>query len=138
MVADHRFDPTTLRALTDAGYSASILDPRLVGERHYNTAQQVQQILQRFMDLQDIIAILGMDELSEEDKLTVMRARKIQRFMSQPFHVAEVFTGTPGVLVSLEDTIKASFPWLIVLLDVLMLITYVPWISLVVPNLLLE
>jgi F-type H+-transporting ATPase subunit beta len=77
-----------------------------VGEEHYNTARAVQQILQRYKALQDIIAILGMDELSEEDKLTVARARKVERFMSQPFHVAEAFTGTPGVFVQLEDTIK--------------------------------
>ncbi|AUN28924.1 F0F1 ATP synthase subunit beta [Niveispirillum cyanobacteriorum] len=82
------------------------LDPRIVGEEHYNTARKVQQVLQQYKALQDIIAILGMDELSEEDKLVVARARKIQRFLSQPFHVAEVFTGTPGVLVALEDTIK--------------------------------
>ncbi|MDG3442311.1 MULTISPECIES: F0F1 ATP synthase subunit beta [Nitrospirillum] len=83
------------------------LDPRVVGEEHYQTARSVQKVLQTYKSLQDIIAILGMDELSEEDKLTVARARKIQRFLSQPFHVAEVFTGTPGVLVSLEDTIRA-------------------------------
>ncbi|MDE1149476.1 MAG: F0F1 ATP synthase subunit beta [Azospirillaceae bacterium] len=83
------------------------LDPRIVGEEHYQTARSVQKVLQTYKSLQDIIAILGMDELSEEDKLTVARARKIQRFLSQPFHVAEVFTGTPGVLVSLEDTIRA-------------------------------
>ncbi|HYC05200.1 MAG TPA: F0F1 ATP synthase subunit beta [Azospirillaceae bacterium] len=82
------------------------LDPRIVGEDHYTTARQVQKVLQTYKSLQDIIAILGMDELSEEDKLTVARARKIQRFLSQPFHVAEVFTGTPGVLVSLEETIR--------------------------------
>jgi len=82
------------------------LDPRIVGEEHYNVARSVQKVLQQYKSLQDIIAILGMDELSEEDKLVVARARKIQRFLSQPFHVAEVFTGTPGVLVSLEDTIK--------------------------------
>ena len=86
--------------------TSRILDPRVIGEEHYNVATTVQQVLQTYKSLQDIIAILGMDELSEEDKLTVARARKIQRFMSQPFHVAEVFTGTPGVLVSLEDTIK--------------------------------
>ncbi|MBO6949034.1 MAG: F0F1 ATP synthase subunit beta [Rhodospirillales bacterium] len=86
--------------------NSRILDPRIIGEEHYRVATQVQQTLQSYKSLQDIIAILGMDELSEEDKLTVARARKIQRFMSQPFHVAEVFTGTPGVLVSLEDTIK--------------------------------
>jgi F-type H+-transporting ATPase subunit beta len=82
------------------------LDPRIVGEEHYKTAREVQRILQTYKSLQDIIAILGMDELSEEDKLTVARARKIQRFLSQPFHVAEVFTGSPGVFVNLEDTIK--------------------------------
>ena len=82
------------------------LDPRIVGEEHYETARSVQRVLQQYKSLQDIIAILGMDELSEEDRLTVARARKIQRFLSQPFHVAEVFTGTPGVLVGIEDTIK--------------------------------
>jgi F-type H+-transporting ATPase subunit beta len=81
------------------------LDPRIVGEEHYEVARQVQEILQRYKSLQDIIAILGMDELSEDDKMTVARARKIERFLSQPFHVAEVFTGTPGVLVDLKDTI---------------------------------
>ncbi|MEM6602768.1 MAG: F0F1 ATP synthase subunit beta [Pseudomonadota bacterium] len=86
--------------------TSRILDPRIVGEDHYNVAREVQSILQRYKALQDIIAILGMDELSDEDKLTVSRARKIQRFLSQPFHVAEVFTGAPGKLVSLEDTIK--------------------------------
>ena len=80
--------------------------PCVVGEEHYSVAREVQQILQTYKSLQDIIAILGMDELSEEDKLIVARARKIQRFLSQPFHVAEVFTGSPGKLVSLEDTIK--------------------------------
>jgi F-type H+-transporting ATPase subunit beta len=86
--------------------TSRMLDPRVIGEEHYNTARRVQEVLQGYKALQDIIAILGMDELSEEDKLTVARARKIQRFLSQPFHVAEVFTGTPGVLVKLEDTIK--------------------------------
>ncbi len=86
--------------------TSRILDPRVVGDEHYKVARDVQRVLQSYKSLQDIIAILGMDELSEEDKLTVARARKIQRFLSQPFHVAEVFTGTPGVLVSLEDTIK--------------------------------
>ena len=85
--------------------SSRMLDPRIVGERHYEVARNVQEVLQQYKSLQDIIAILGMDELSEEDKLTVARARKIQRFLSQPFHVAEVFTGSPGVLVSLDDTI---------------------------------
>jgi F-type H+-transporting ATPase subunit beta len=83
-----------------------MLDPRVVGEEHYQVARQVQQVLQRYKALQDIIAILGMDELSEEDKITVARARKIERFLSQPFHVAEVFTGSPGVFVDLADTIK--------------------------------
>ena len=78
----------------------------IVGDEHYATARQVQEVLQAYKSLQEIIAILGMDELSEEDKLTVERARKIQRFLSQPFHVAEIFTGSPGKLVSLEDTIK--------------------------------
>ena len=87
--------------------TSRVLDPRVVGEEHYMVARQVQETLQAYKSLQDIIAILGMDELSEEDKLTVARARKIQRFLSQPFHVAEVFTGMPGVFVSLEDTIKA-------------------------------
>jgi F-type H+-transporting ATPase subunit beta len=83
-----------------------MLSPMIVGEEHYGVARQVQQILQRYKALQDIIAILGMDELSEEDKLTVARARKIERFLSQPFHVAEVFTGSPGVFVELADTIR--------------------------------
>jgi F-type H+-transporting ATPase subunit beta len=83
-----------------------MLDPRVVGDEHYKVARDVQRVLQTYKSLQDIIAILGMDELSEEDKLTVARARKIQRFFSQPFHVAEVFTGSPGVFVKLEDTIK--------------------------------
>ena len=83
------------------------LDPGVVGQEHYDTARSVQQVLQRYKELQDIIAILGMDELSEEDKLTVQRARKIQRFLSQPFFVAEVFTGSPGQYVSLRDSIKA-------------------------------
>ncbi|HZP98602.1 MAG TPA: F0F1 ATP synthase subunit beta [Reyranella sp.] len=87
--------------------TSRMLDPRVVGEEHYQTALSVQRVLQQYKSLQDIIAILGMDELSEEDKLVVARARKIQRFLSQPFHVAEVFTGTPGVFVKLEDTIKA-------------------------------
>src|SRR6266851_3390896 len=86
--------------------TSRILDPRIIGEEHYKVARDVQRVLQTYKSLQDIIAILGMDELSEDDKLVVARARKIQRFLSQPFHVAEVFTGSPGVLVSLEDTIK--------------------------------
>ena len=86
--------------------TSRMLDPLVVGEEHYQVARQVQQTLQRYKSLQDIIAILGMDELSEEDKLTVARARKIERFLSQPFFVAEVFTGSPGKLVDLADTIK--------------------------------
>ncbi|MGF1640361.1 MAG: F0F1 ATP synthase subunit beta [Rhodospirillales bacterium] len=86
--------------------TSRVLDPRIVGDEHYGVAREVQRVLQTYKSLQDIIAILGMDELSEEDKLTVARARKIQRFLSQPFHVAEVFTGTPGVFVGLDDTIK--------------------------------
>ena len=83
------------------------MDPQIVGEEHYQVARDVQGILQRYKSLQDIIAILGMDELSEEDKLTVSRARKIQRFLSQPFDVAQVFTGSPGVQVPLEKTIDS-------------------------------
>jgi len=86
--------------------TSRMLDPRVIGDEHYNVARRVQEVLQQYRSLQDIIAILGMDELSEEDRLTVARARKIQRFLSQPFHVAEVFTGSPGVLCSLEETIK--------------------------------
>jgi F-type H+-transporting ATPase subunit beta len=110
-------DATTVlsRALTEIGIypavdpldsTSRILDPGVVGEEHYAVARQVQEILQRYKDLQDIIAILGMDELSEEDKLTVSRARKIQRFLSQPFHVAEAFTNIPGAYVKLADTIR--------------------------------
>ncbi|HWI86242.1 MAG TPA: F0F1 ATP synthase subunit beta [Sphingomonas sp.] len=87
--------------------TSRVLTPAVVGQEHYETARAVQEILQRYKSLQDIIAILGMDELSEEDKLTVQRARKIQRFLSQPFHVAEVFTGIPGKFVQIEDTIKS-------------------------------
>jgi len=86
--------------------TSRILDPLVVGEKHYEVARKVQSILQRYKDLQDIIAILGMDELSDDDKLVVARARRIQRFLSQPFHVAEQFTGTPGRYVKLADTIK--------------------------------
>ena len=86
--------------------SSTILDANIVGEEHYQTALRVQQVLQRYKDLQDIIAILGMDELSEEDKLTVARARKIQKFLSQPFHVAEQFTGSPGTYVSIQETVR--------------------------------
>ena len=110
-------DATTVldRAISELGIypavdplasTSRILDPAIVGDEHYDTARSVQKILQRYKDLQDIIAILGMDELSEEDKVTVARARKIQRFLSQPFFVAETFTGTPGKYVKLEDTVK--------------------------------
>ncbi len=103
------------RALTDLGIypavdpldsSSTVLDPEIVGEDHYNTAREVQRILQRYKELQDIIAILGMDELSEEDKQTVARARRVQRFLSQPFFVAEIFTNAPGAYVGIKDTIK--------------------------------
>ncbi|MCC6164530.1 MAG: F0F1 ATP synthase subunit beta, partial [Acidobacteria bacterium] len=86
--------------------TSRILDPRIIGDEHYDVARRVKQVLQRYKDLQDIIAILGLDELSEEDKLTVSRARKIQRFLSQPFHVAEQFTGFKGKYVSIAETIK--------------------------------
>tara|TARA_B100000427_G_scaffold258494_1_gene222461 strand:+ start:529 stop:1950 length:1422 start_codon:yes stop_codon:yes gene_type:complete len=110
-------DATTVlsRAISEKGIypavdpldsTSRILEPEIIGEEHYNVAREVQEILQKYKSLQDIIAILGMDELSEEDKLTVARARKIERFFSQPFHVAEVFTGSPGILVDLNDTIK--------------------------------
>ncbi len=110
-------DATTVlsRAISEKGIypavdpldsTSRILDPLVVGEEHYNVARSVQSILQKYKELQDIIAILGMDELSEEDKLTVARARKVERFLSQPFDVAQVFTGSPGVQVKLEDTIK--------------------------------
>jgi F-type H+-transporting ATPase subunit beta len=85
--------------------TSRILDPRIVGDDHYNTAREVQQVLQRYKDLQDIIAILGIDELSEDDKLIVMRARKIERFFSQPMFVAEQFTGLPGKYVPLRETV---------------------------------
>ncbi len=93
-------------AVDPLGSTSRILDPLIVGKEHYECAQRVKQILQRYNELQDIIAILGMDELSDEDKLTVNRARRVQRFLSQPFTVAEQFTGIPGVMVSIEDTIK--------------------------------
>ena len=104
------------RALTEIGIypavdpldsTSRILDAQFIGERHYKVASEVQRILQRYKDLQDIIAILGMDELSEEDKVIVGRARRIQRFLSQPFHVAEAFTGTPGRYVKLQETIES-------------------------------
>ena len=111
-------DATTVlnRAISEKGIYPAVdpldstsrsLDPRIVGEEHYQVARDVQRILQTYKSLQDIIAILGMDELSEDDKLVVARARKIERFLSQPFHVAEVFTGTPGVFVKVEDTIRS-------------------------------
>ncbi len=110
-------DATTVlnRAISEKGIypavdpldsTSRMMDPRIIGDEHYETARRVQEILQKYKALQDIIAILGMDELSEDDKIAVARARKIERFMSQPFFVAEVFTGTPGVLVDLADTIK--------------------------------
>lgn len=110
-------DATTVlnRAISEKGIypavdpldsTSRILEPRVVGQEHYDTARRVQEILQRYKSLQDIIAILGMDELSEEDKLVVARARKIERFLSQPFFVAEVFTGSPGLLVDVKDTVK--------------------------------
>jgi F-type H+-transporting ATPase subunit beta len=86
--------------------TSRILDANFIGDDHYQVARQVQQILQKYKELQDIIAILGVDELSDEDKVTVERARRIQRFLSQPFHVAEVFTGVPGTYVSIEDTVR--------------------------------
>ena len=110
-------DATTVlnRAISEKGIypavdpldsTSRILDPRIIGDEHYDVARKVQNILQQYKSLQDIIAILGMDELSEEDKLIVARARKVERFLSQPFFVAEIFTGSPGKLVSLADTIK--------------------------------
>jgi F-type H+-transporting ATPase subunit beta len=110
-------DATTVlnRAISEKGIypavdpldsTSRMLSPLIVGDEHYQTARMVQQVLQRYKSLQDIIAILGMDELSEEDKLTVARARKVERFLSQPFFVAEVFTGSPGKYVPLKETIK--------------------------------
>jgi F-type H+-transporting ATPase subunit beta len=93
-------------AVDPLGSTSRILDPRVVGEEHYNVARQVQQVLQKYKDLQDIIAILGVDELSDEDKVTVGRARRIERFFSQPFFVGEVFTGVPGQFVKTEDTVR--------------------------------
>ncbi|MBL4853744.1 MAG: F0F1 ATP synthase subunit beta, partial [Robiginitomaculum sp.] len=87
--------------------TSRILEPRIVGDDHYAVARMVQEILQKYKSLQDIIAILGMDELSEEDKLVVSRARKVEKFLSQPFHVAEIFTGMPGLLVDVKDTVKS-------------------------------
>jgi len=111
-------DATTVlnRAISEKGIypavdpldsTSRILEPRTVGVEHYEVARQVQEILQRYKSLQDIIAILGMDELSEEDKLTVARARKVEKFLSQPFDVAEIFTGSPGIQVPLEDTVRS-------------------------------
>jgi len=111
-------DATTVlsRSITELGIypavdplesTSRIMDPRIIGEEHYNTARGVQEVLQRYKDLQDIIAILGMDELSEADKLIVSRARKIQRFLSQPFHVAEAFTGTPGKYIPIHETVRS-------------------------------
>jgi F-type H+/Na+-transporting ATPase subunit beta len=94
-------------AVDPLGSVSTILSPRVVGEEHYNTAREVQRVLQKYKDLQDIIAILGIDELSDEDKLTVARARRIERFFSQPFNVAEVFTGVPGKYVSVADTVRS-------------------------------
>ena len=93
-------------AVDPLGSTSRILDPLIVGKAHYDCAQRVKQILQRYKELQDIIAILGMDELSDEDKLTVNRARRVQRYLSQPFTVAEQFTGVKGEMVSIEDTIR--------------------------------
>lgn len=93
-------------AVDPLGSTSRILDPLIVGKAHYDCAQRVKQLLQRYNELQDIIAILGMDELSDEDKLTVNRARRVQRFLSQPFTVAEQFTGLKGVMVPIEETIK--------------------------------
>ena len=104
------------RAITELGIypavdplasSSRILDAQYIGERHYRVATEVQRILQRYKELQDIIAILGMDELSEEDRVTVSRARKVQRFLSQPFFVAEVFTGVPGIFVPIDETVES-------------------------------
>ena len=104
-----------MRALADQGLypavdplasSSRILDPRVVGDEHYDVAQRVQEILQRYRDLREIIAILGIDELSDEDKIVVSRARKIQFFLTQPMHVAEAFTGKPGAYVKIEDTVR--------------------------------
>ena len=111
-------DATTVlsRAISELGIypavdpldsTSRLLDPNVLGREHYDTAREVQSVLQKYKDLQDIIAVLGMDELSAEDKAIVNRARRIQRFLSQPFHVAEVFTGTPGKYVRMEDTIRS-------------------------------
>jgi F-type H+-transporting ATPase subunit beta len=101
------FEKAIFPAVDPLDSNSRLLDPRIVGEEHYTVARQVQSILQKYKSLQDIIAILGMDELSEDDKITVARARKIERFLSQPFFAAEVFTNVPGITVKLEDTIKS-------------------------------
>jgi len=103
--ADDLTDPAPATTFTPLDSASTVLDPSIVGEEHYNVARAVQQILQKYKELQDIIAILGMDELSEEDKQTVARARRIQKFLSQPFFVAEQFTGTPWVYAKLSDTV---------------------------------
>ena len=111
-------DATTVlnRAISEKGIypavdpldsTSRILEPRTVGEDHYQTARKVQEVLQRYKSLQDIIAILGMDELSEEDKMVVARARKVEKFLSQPFDVAEIFTGSPGIQVPLDETVRS-------------------------------
>jgi len=110
--------------------TSRILDPRIVGDEHYRVAREVQKILQTYKSLQDIIAILGMDELSEEDKLTVARARKIQRFLSQPFFVAEVFTGSPGKLVDLESTIKVLLQYVMVSMIIYQKLHFIWWAQL--------
>ena len=105
-VLDRRISELGIYPAVDPLSSTSrVLDPRIVGDRHYNVAREVQRILQKYKELQDIIAILGMEELSDDDKLIVTRARRIERFLSQPFFVAEQFTGTPGRYVKLEDTV---------------------------------
>ena len=96
-----------MREVDPLASTSRILDPRVVGQEHYTVARGVQQVLQRYKELQDIIAILGIDELFDEDKLIVQRARKLERFLSQPFHVAEQFTGTPGAYVPIADTIRS-------------------------------
>ncbi len=110
--------------------TSRILDPRIVGDEHYRVAREVQKILQTYKSLQDIIAILGMDELSEEDKLTVARARRIQRFLSQPFFVAEVFTGSPGKLVDLESTIKGFAAYVMVSMIIYQKLHFIWWVQL--------
>ena len=106
---EHTTVQSVREQLTSARYDLEqtrILAPAVIGDEHYQTARRVQVMLQKYKELQDIIAILGMEELSDEDKITVARARKLERFLSQPFHVAEVFTNTPGAFVKIEDTVK--------------------------------